>query len=102
VLTIFILILATWRLSSLLADEAGPWDMFSRLRVLAGVRYDDVGQPYGTNALARGVMCVWCVSVWVGAGWALLYYVAPGVAFWLALPFALSGGTILIEEMIHR
>lgn len=98
-LNILILILATWRLSSLLADEAGPWDVFSRLRHLAGVRHDDVGQPYGTNALARGTLCVWCISVWVGVGWAVLYYVAPTVAFWLALSPAFSAGAILINEI---
>ena len=99
-LTILILILATWRLSSLLADEAGPWDVFTYLRTLAGVRYDDVGQPYGSNVLARGIMCVFCVSVWVGVGWASLYYVAPNMTFWVGLPFALSAGAILVSEVV--
>ena len=92
---ILILILATWRLARLLADEAGPFDILGRLRHLAGVRYDDVGSPYGSNELARGLMCVWCSSVWIGGIWALGYYLIPGVTFWLALPLALSGGATM-------
>lgn len=30
--------------------------------------------------LAYFLTCPWCVSVWVGAGWALLAAAAPGVA----------------------
>lgn len=100
-LTFLILALATWRLSSLLTDEAGPLDVFVHLRRLVGVRYNDAGEAYGSNGLARGVTCVWCVSVWVGAAWAVVYYVAPGLAFYLALPFALSAGAILINEVLH-
>jgi len=98
---LLILILATWRLSSLLVSEAGPGDVFARLRHWAGVRYDDVGQPYGINLLARGLVCVWCVSVWIGAGWAVLHYFQPQIAFWLALPLALSAGAIIVNRVIE-
>jgi len=99
-LNILLLILATWRLSALLTDEAGPFDIFEHLRWLVGVRIDDVGQAYGANVLARGLLCLRCTSVWVSAGWASLYYVLPGMAFWLALPFALSAGAIFVEEIV--
>jgi hypothetical protein len=98
---ILILILATYRIAHLLAEEAGPFDVFGWLRELAGVGFDDVGNLYGANELARGLMCVWCNSVWVGAGWALVYYLTPDVAFWLALPFALSAGAVIVEEVMH-
>lgn len=96
---ILVLTLATFRLASLLANEPGPFDVLGRLRRLAGVRLGDDGTVYGSNELARGLVCVWCNSVWVGLGLAVLYYLAPGVAFWLALPFALSGGAVLINEV---
>lgn len=98
-----ILILATWRLSSLLASEPGPWDVFGRLRHLAGVRLDDVGTPYGLDELARGLLCVKCNSVWIGLSWAVTYYLWPDLTFWLALPLALSAGAILLNsvEVMH-
>ena len=100
-MTIAVLILATWRLSSLLAQEAGPRDMFARLRERLGVWYDDTGDPQGDTVLAQGITCVWCSSVWVGVVLAAAYWLAPDVAFWLALPFALSAGAIVVHEVVE-
>jgi len=97
---ILILILATYRIAHLLAEEAGPWDVFGWLREKAGVGFDDAGNLYGSNELARGLMCVWCNSVWVGLVLATGYWLIPGVTFWLALPFALSGGAVLVNEVV--
>jgi len=97
---ILILILATWRLAHLLAEEAGPYDLLGRLRHLAGVRYDDVGNVYGSNELARGLICVWCNSVWIGLAVALAYYLIPDVTFWVMLPLALSGGAMFFNNLI--
>ena len=98
-LEFLVFILATWRLARLLAEEAGPFDVLEKLRHLAGVRYDDVPQPYGSNELAQGLLCVWCSSVWIGAGWALGWFLIPSLSFWLALPLALSGGAMLMNEL---
>jgi len=98
---LLILILATWRITSLLNREHGPWDVLGRWRHLIGVRVNDVGETYGTNELARGLVCVWCVSVWIGVGWAVLHYFQPQIAFWLALPLALSAGAIVIDNMVN-
>ncbi len=46
---ILILMLATWRISSLLVDENGPFDIFAELRYRVGVRFDKQSKPYGTN-----------------------------------------------------
>jgi len=100
-MTIAVLILATWRLSSLLAQEAGPADVFARLRERVGVWYDAAGDPQGDNAVAQGITCVWCSSVWVGIVLAAAYWLAPDVTFWLALPFALSAGAIVVHEVIE-
>ena len=94
---LIVLALATWRIASLLAIEDGPGQAFAKFRRDAGVRYDDYSQPYGTTELAKGILCIWCVSVWIAFFWAFLYWICPGVAFWLALPFALSAGAILVE-----
>lgn len=78
-LTLFILILATWRLSSLLAQEDGPFGILKKIRI---------------------VDCVWCWSFWWGIIFALLYRYLPDVAFWVALPFALSAGAIAWDRWV--
>ena len=96
---VVLLALATWRLSALLAYEDGPGRVFARIRRRMGVVYDPHGVPYGTNWLARGVVCPWCNSVWFGAFWALAYWLMPWVV-WVALPLALSAGAIIVQETV--
>lgn len=96
---IIVLILATWRLSSLLATEPGPFDVFARLRRLVGVRSD--GGPYGTNVVSKAIICPWCNSLYIGAGWMAFYWIRSDYAFWAALPFALSAGAVFINEVIE-
>lgn len=93
-----ILVLATWRIASLLAQEDGPFDLFERLRVLAGTRYNQQSEPVGLTPLAQGLLCVWCTSVWVGALMTLAYWRDTRVV-WLAMPLALSAGAILIQRL---
>lgn len=95
------LILATWRLTSLLHREEGPAHLFEKLRYKMGVRYDEHSQPYATTNLAEGVLCFWCSSVWSGAivaGLAALI----GAIRWRDVPLtalAISTGAILVEEL---
>jgi hypothetical protein len=98
---ILILILATWRISSLLATEPGPWDVFGKLRAFVGVRYGDGGAPYGTNVVSKAIICPWCSSIYIGAAWALFWWLAPAAAILLALPFALSAGAIIVNEVVE-
>ena len=61
---IFILGLAIWRLSSLLTLEDGPFDIFTTLRMYAGVYdLDEDGRPKGF--FARTLDCLWCVSLYL-------------------------------------
>lgn len=78
---IFILGMATWRLSSLLVREEGPWNIFRRLREYARITYYEDGSPLMVpDTLLAGVLsCVWCCSIWVAAGLTI---------FWLLLPAA--------------
>ena len=80
-LELLILSIATWRLARLLAAEAGPGQILTKLRE----RF-----PLG------GVFdCVYCVSIWM----AIAVYLA-----WLYLPpeivyvTALSGGAMLLHR----
>jgi hypothetical protein len=98
-LEILVLALATWRLASLLAHEDGPFRIFDRLRELLGVAYAPDGQRFGTNWFAKGVVCLYCCSVWFGAILTGLYFIWSDV-WWLLLPLALSAAAVIIEENI--
>lgn len=95
--------LATWRISALFVHDDGPFDAFKRLREAVGVEHYDDGSHVQNcyKGLAKLLTCVWCVSVWVGIfavfGWAI----APALAIWLMLPFALSGMAVLVEEVVN-
>ena len=93
-----ILALATWRISSLLANEAGPYDIFERSRKCAGTYYDEYSNPQGKNELAKMLICLWCNSIWIGLVLAVGYWLLGDFVVWLSLPLALSTITILIDE----
>jgi hypothetical protein len=94
-LNLLLLGLATWRLSSLLVNESGPWDMFASLRHMAGVRFDDLSQPYAESMLGNMLMCVWCSSLWVGLGFGLAYLFLP-ILVWAIPAWALALSTLAI------
>lgn len=80
-------VLATFRLTSLLVAEDGPWSIFNRLRERAA----------GT-LLGQVLSCFWCCSVWIGLLVAVLMLV--GNLWVIALPFALSGAAILLGRWV--
>ena len=79
-------LLATWRVTHLLAYEDGPWDVFVRLRT-----------ALGNGVLGRLVDCFQCVSIWVSAVLAL--FVSRVALEWGVAWLALSGGACLLERM---
>jgi hypothetical protein len=95
---LIILTLATWRISSLLVNEDGPFDWFNRFRYWVGVRYNDRDVPYGLNVFGDLFSCVFCFSVWIGAILAIAYYFQPNLTYWVCLPFALSAGAIVVNK----
>jgi hypothetical protein len=78
-------VLATWRVSHLVASEDGPFDMIVRLRARAG-----------DGMLGRLMDCPYCLSLWIAAPAALLL----GRSFpeWCAAWLAISGGASLLEK----
>lgn len=95
--TLLIAILAAYRLTLLISSEGGPYAVLERFRYLVGVRLDEYSKPYGTNTWARGILCPYCLSVWVGLVIAALMYLAPQAepVLW---PFALSGGVVVLKK----
>lgn len=99
-LALFILAPATWRLSSLIARENGPADILGWFRYRVGVRSSKLNVPYGENAFAEGLICLWCNSVWIGLAWAVSFAMFGRIVLWLALPFAISALALFLERMI--
>lgn len=95
------LILATWRVSNLLAREEGPLSILATLRYALGVRYapEPPYEIYGKTVFSKAIICVYCNSVWVGIVFSVLYVIWHPLWF-IALPFALSAGAIMVDEIL--
>lgn len=99
-----ILCFATWRLSNMLVHEDGPFHVFRRVREWVGIIHDDAGEVLQTpdRFFSNLLSCTWCTSMWVGTVWALLWFFLSDVSVWVAAPFALSAGAILIDKFVER
>lgn len=87
-------VLATYRLSRAISQEAGPFDLFDRLRNLF----------LGNNWMAEGIRCLYCVSFWVGLSWGI-YLGWRGLIEWIDVPLlgmAFSGGAIILDKYWRR
>lgn len=94
---------ATYRLTQLIVDEAGPFNMFGKFRYWAGVRYDEHSRRTALNQFAEGLNCFYCSSVWVGIGVGAIIIASMAVTplnwLWLILvPFSLSGGAVFMKK----
>ena len=98
-----ILILATFRISALLVWDKGPFDLFQKIRKLAGIEYIETQEGVALiklvpeTLLAELFDCIRCMSVWV-AGAVLLLWVLPiPVIDIIIVFFAVAGGVYLIH-----
>jgi hypothetical protein len=81
--------LATWRITHLLAEEDGPWEIILRLRA-----------RLGDSQAGRLLDCFYCLSLWVAAPMALIVSRrrAERCLAWLAL----SGAACLLERTARQ
>ena len=79
-------VLATWRISHLLAKEDGPGDFIVRIRDRLGDRF-----------LGKLMDCVYCLSVWVAAPMA--FYVSRKPLDLLLAWLAISGAACALERL---
>lgn len=110
--------LATWRISSIVANEDGPYEIFKRLRLWAGeyVQKDYVptsdegiwtvreGERNATTPWGKGLVCIFCVSVWIGSLFLVLFLLRSLIGpihLYIALPFALSALAVVINKIIE-
>ncbi|MFL5542867.1 MAG: DUF1360 domain-containing protein [Longimicrobiaceae bacterium] len=84
-LRLLLAVLATWRVTHLLAREKGPWTAVTRLRAWPGA---------GVLSLME---CFYCLSVWVAAPFSCFVVRLPleVLVAWLAV----SGGACLLERI---
>lgn len=80
-------VLATWRVTHLLASEDGPADIIVRVRALLGDRL-----------LGKLMDCFYCLSLWVAA--LLAVFVLRDPCGWLLSWLALSGAACLLERSV--
>ena len=95
-LDFFLVSLATWRVSSLFAREDGPFDLFLRFRMLLGTEFDKSSDEIGTGWISKGILCVFCNSIWFSALGALL--LAESLLMWGIYLLALSAMAVLIDN----
>jgi hypothetical protein len=79
-------VLATWRVTHLLANEDGPADLIVRLRA-----------HLGDSLVGRLMDCFNCLSLWIAAPAAL--FVSRKPLEWLLTWLALSGAACLLERL---
>src|SRR5215472_8702225 len=79
-------VLATWRITHLLASEDGPADIIVCVRARLGQSF------VGTL-----MDCFNCLSIWIAAGAAFL--VARRPVEWMLAWLAISGGACLLERL---
>jgi hypothetical protein len=90
-----------WRLSSLFANEAGPFDIFLRFRLHIGVMITETGN-YAETPFAQMIICVWCSSIWFAIAIALSFYLLPGATIAIGTIFAFSTIAVLIDETLNK
>ena len=100
---LIVYMLATWRIASLLVNEAGPGNIFLKLRERVGIGHDSSGNVAAIpDGFFPGVLaCVWCCSIWVGFGWMIFGWIYPLIALKVATAFSFSAGAIVIQRWIE-
>jgi hypothetical protein len=86
ILWLVLAVLATWRVTHLLASEDGPGDIIFRFRRLLG-----------QGRAGKLMDCFNCLSLWVAAPMAL--FVSREPTEWFMGWLAISGGACLLERM---
>lgn len=98
-INLLIVISATWRLSSLFANEEGPWKCFERLRRNA-LHATNRNRFLHSFRLYQGLICEWCNSVWFGTILTALWYLFGNGIVIACLPLAISTWAIVLKYFV--
>lgn len=101
-LDVLIMGLACWRIASMVVNEDGPWFVFDNMRRLVRAGdYNDYPPP--DRRWYIGIFeCIWCCSMWVGIGFAVVYWFSPSLAVLVSVPFAISAWAVVINTVLER
>ena len=99
--------LAAWRVAAMLAYEKGPGRVFKRLRSALGVTHApdgeeqpiDVASSGWRKPIAEGLICPWCLGIWVAGGMTALWLL---VSPWPLVPLAASAILLLVERAMEK
>ena len=83
----FLSVVALWRITHLLTQEDGPFDVVYLVR-----------KKLGSSQLGKAMDCFYCLSIWLAIPFAicLVEGVAEGILTWLSL----SGAACIIQKII--
>jgi uncharacterized protein DUF1360 len=97
---IFLVVSAVWRLSSLFANEDGPFLIFKKIRS----RARDLTRSnrfFFRMRLSEGLECEWCNSIWFASALVPLWYVFGDVIVIVLSPLAISTWAIAVKYIIQ-
>ncbi len=82
-------VLAVWRITHLLSNEDGPFDIVFRLR-----------RALGNSFFGRLIDCFYCLSIWVSLPFAvwLQKHIVEMFVTWLAI----SGAACLLQKAVEQ
>jgi hypothetical protein len=96
---------AVWRISAILVEERGPWDICYRFRKFIGIEHDgnmDV-DVVPERFFPLLFSCIKCTSVWIGLLVMVVFLSMPATIFLLVIvPFGLSGVAVLIDSLTYK
>lgn len=104
IITFIVLCLATWRVAEMFVNESGPFDIFLRIRKLAGIQHGEDKTPeiipdkFFPNLLS----CVWCFSIYVAIFWVVMWLIFGCFVLYIALVFALSAAACLFSKFVDK
>lgn len=94
--------MAIWRVSSIVAREDGPMDIFSKFKTrVLDISEDERLQISGRkmlNSFYRGLNCMWCNSVWFSAIASI--FISISFVEWIVITLSLSTLVIMIETVV--
>jgi hypothetical protein len=98
---IFLVVSAVWRLSSLFANERGPFAVFERLRRRAAVltKHNQFCKAFH---LYDGLLCEWCNSIWFASAIVPAWYLVGDAVVLILSPLAISTWAIAVKYLIQR
>lgn len=104
IVALIALSLAVWRISSIVYDEDGPYNVFRHMRRLLGILHDEQGVPFGYPRWLEWMDCFWCIALMVS-----ILVVTPlciahkcGILESAISTLSVSTGAIITERWIGR